>query len=609
MSGKTRRPGDGESADRESSRRRLRGRRAQSLAHWPLAWPLLGVMPPARSAHAGSAISHHRSSTQPYFACAPRDAARALPPDRRPHPRPAPQRSGERPGRSRRAPSSKPARLSAAAASKAATRPKTCAKPTTCRLHHRRQRPDGRDRGRPRRPQRRSRHERLPLALRDLAVHDRERMLPQGQPVRRLGRRRARAPNGPKRSRWTSTWSRRSAPTATSCSSRPTPQSSENLAARGGTRRSRWGRPRSATASARPSAPKPRSCRAYDHPGIPITVAAGDEGYGVEVPADNPHVIAVGGTTLVPESNTRGWKETVWYGRRRRTKSRVRQRLQQRTEAGVADRHRLRLPDEQRHRGRGRPEHPRVRLRQLLKDTRIAVDARGRHERRRPDRRGGDGAQRTATRASFDGAHALYIDSRSDRRTPSTTSSSGKRRHLRRQLSLRSQGGLRRPDRPGNPRRRRRKSRRPVPSTEPASAVGSSEATLNATVDPNGAEISQCRFEYGTLDLVRLEHVPCAEIARLRRQPGVPSRRHLSGLNRRDPVPLPHHDLLPGRRSPAAAATGPSRRRGHAASPPSAVTEAASDVGQPPPRSTAKSIPTGSPSPRACSNTGLSTSL
>ena len=49
----------------------------------------------------------------------------------------------------------------------------------------------------------------------------------------------------------------------------------------------------------------------YDHPGIPITAAAGDEGYGVSSPASNPHVIAVGGTKL--ESTRSGWSEEVWY--------------------------------------------------------------------------------------------------------------------------------------------------------------------------------------------------------------------------------------------------------------------------------------------------------
>jgi hypothetical protein len=48
----------------------------------------------------------------------------------------------------------------------------------------------------------------------------------------------------------------------------------------------------------------------YDHPGIPIAAAAGDNGYGVVAPASYPGVIAVGGTTLTQVS--RGWSETVW---------------------------------------------------------------------------------------------------------------------------------------------------------------------------------------------------------------------------------------------------------------------------------------------------------
>jgi hypothetical protein len=55
----------------------------------------------------------------------------------------------------------------------------------------------------------------------------------------------------------------------------------------------------------------------YDHPGIPITVASGDEGYDDDAgapswPASSSNVIAVGGTTLTKESNARGWKESVW---------------------------------------------------------------------------------------------------------------------------------------------------------------------------------------------------------------------------------------------------------------------------------------------------------
>lgn len=52
----------------------------------------------------------------------------------------------------------------------------------------------------------------------------------------------------------------------------------------------------------------------YNHPGIAITVSSGDAGYGVEFPAASQYVTAVGGTSLRPASNARGWTETVWSG-------------------------------------------------------------------------------------------------------------------------------------------------------------------------------------------------------------------------------------------------------------------------------------------------------
>lgn len=51
-----------------------------------------------------------------------------------------------------------------------------------------------------------------------------------------------------------------------------------------------------------------------NHPGIAITVSAGDSGYGVQFPASSQYVTAVGGTTLTKASNARGWSETVWGG-------------------------------------------------------------------------------------------------------------------------------------------------------------------------------------------------------------------------------------------------------------------------------------------------------
>jgi hypothetical protein len=59
---------------------------------------------------------------------------------------------------------------------------------------------------------------------------------------------------------------------------------------------------------------------AYDHPGIPVTVSAGDSGYddheygsaSPNWPAASPNVIAVGGTDLAKAENSRGWNEKVW---------------------------------------------------------------------------------------------------------------------------------------------------------------------------------------------------------------------------------------------------------------------------------------------------------
>lgn len=52
----------------------------------------------------------------------------------------------------------------------------------------------------------------------------------------------------------------------------------------------------------------------YNHPGIAVTASAGDSGYGVEYPASSDYVTAVGGTSLSPASNSRGWTETAWSG-------------------------------------------------------------------------------------------------------------------------------------------------------------------------------------------------------------------------------------------------------------------------------------------------------
>ncbi len=50
----------------------------------------------------------------------------------------------------------------------------------------------------------------------------------------------------------------------------------------------------------------------FNHPGIVITAAAGDSGYGVIYPAASRYVTAVGGTTLTTAAGTRGWAESAW---------------------------------------------------------------------------------------------------------------------------------------------------------------------------------------------------------------------------------------------------------------------------------------------------------
>jgi len=53
---------------------------------------------------------------------------------------------------------------------------------------------------------------------------------------------------------------------------------------------------------------------AYNHPGVAVTASTGDGGFGVEYPASDSHVTAVGGTSLTRDTSARGWNETAWSG-------------------------------------------------------------------------------------------------------------------------------------------------------------------------------------------------------------------------------------------------------------------------------------------------------
>ena len=50
----------------------------------------------------------------------------------------------------------------------------------------------------------------------------------------------------------------------------------------------------------------------YNHPGVVIVAAAGDNGYGPLQPASFATVVAAGGTTLSKSSTPRGFTETAW---------------------------------------------------------------------------------------------------------------------------------------------------------------------------------------------------------------------------------------------------------------------------------------------------------
>src|SRR5262245_37251597 len=52
----------------------------------------------------------------------------------------------------------------------------------------------------------------------------------------------------------------------------------------------------------------------YRHAGVAVTASSGDSGFGVQYPAASQFVTAVGGTSLTPASNARGWTETAWSG-------------------------------------------------------------------------------------------------------------------------------------------------------------------------------------------------------------------------------------------------------------------------------------------------------
>jgi N-acetylneuraminic acid mutarotase len=50
----------------------------------------------------------------------------------------------------------------------------------------------------------------------------------------------------------------------------------------------------------------------YNHPGVAVVASSGDDEFGVSYPAASQYVTSVGGTSLVRDTSSRGWSESVW---------------------------------------------------------------------------------------------------------------------------------------------------------------------------------------------------------------------------------------------------------------------------------------------------------
>ncbi len=238
---------------------------------------------------------------------------------------------------------------------------------------------------------------------------------------------------------------------------------------------------------------------AYDHPGIPISAAGGDHGYGVESPASDPHVIAVGGTTLVPAPNVRGWTETAWSdsgsgcsrepkpawqadpGCRYRTNNDV---------AAVAD-----------------PNTP-VSIYDSYEQAGSSWRLTGGTSVATPIVAAAMALANPYTR-SFEGARSLYLEaaiSGSGALDDVVSGSNGDcETYLCEALpgydgptGLGSLWGV--PEVPP-----------PTAATDQATAIEPTEAILNAAVNPSGADVDECRFEYGTTTSYGTS-VPCTSL-------------------------------------------------------------------------------------------------
>ncbi len=247
---------------------------------------------------------------------------------------------------------------------------------------------------------------------------------------------------------------------------------------------------------------------AYDHPGIPITAAGGDDAYaaGVESPAADPNVIAVGGTSLLPASNSRGWTEEVWF-----TKSDGRESG---TGSGCSEE-----PKPSWQKDTGCPYRT-INDVAAVGDPNTPVSAYDSEETRHWLDVGGTSvsapivaaamALANAYTKSFDGAAALYLDHELD---PSAFNFVAGKNGKCAPAYLCEAGADYEYDGPTG-----LGSLHGVPTVPPPSAkteapqdVETHSATLTATVNPEGAELERCEFEYGEAgSSMYSDHAPCS---------------------------------------------------------------------------------------------------
>jgi len=244
----------------------------------------------------------------------------------------------------------------------------------------------------------------------------------------------------------------------------------------------------------------------FDHPGVPIFASAGDEGYGVNYPAASQYVVAVGGTTLETASNSRGWTESVWEGTgsgcskyepkptwqtaspdcAKRTDNDIAAVANPETPVSIADSYKLPREFSQPQAGWT-----------LVGGTSVASPLMA-----------ATMALANAYTKSFAGADAYYkqaVQSGAGVLDDVTSGSNGSCGDY----LCEGEVGYDGPTGLGSPYGAPVVALAPTAVTKAASALAQTTATLNATVDPDGEEVSKCEFEYGTTSAYG-SSVPCS---------------------------------------------------------------------------------------------------